>query len=423
MTLLLGCIADDYTGAGDLANTLVKSGLKTAQLIGQPYCDLDLPEAEALVVALKTRTRPVSAAVEETLSVLKWLQKRGATQFFFKYCSTFDSTTEGNIGPVLDALMESLSCDFTIACPAFPETGRTVYQGHLFVDNRLLSNSPMRNHPLTPMTESNLVCLLGSQTRQEVDLIPTAIVEKGSESIKTAMSELKDSGVRIAIVDALNDNHLMNIGAACKGMKLITGSSGPAMGLAKNFLTQFDIKLSKPASTIPCVKGPEAVIAGSCSQITLAQIEKMSRSHPVFRFNAIDIVENRVTTNQILDWAHPYLLAKKAFLVAASASPEIILEAQKRLGRIESGELVEKTLSEVTCLLVENGLRRLIVAGGETSGAVVQALGIEGMQIGHEIAPGIPCMVTLGKDPIALTLKSGNFGSEDFFLNALRAMP
>ena len=423
MTLHLGCIADDYTGASDLANTLVKNGLKTVQLIGLPLCNLNLPEVDALVVALKTRTKPVSVAVEETLSVLKWLQKRGATQIFFKYCSTFDSTKEGNIGPVLDALMERLNCKFTIACPAFPETGRTVYMGHLFVDNKLLSNSSMRNHPLTPMTESNLVCFLGKQTRQEVDLIPTAIVEKGPEVIMTAMSKLKKSGVRIAIVDALNDYHLTNIGAACKGLKLISGSSGAALGLANNFLTQFDIKSGESASKIPSVTGPEAVIAGSCSQMTMAQVARMGQSNPIFRFDAVDIAEDRVTANDILDWAFPYLLADKAFLIASSTTPEVISKAQDLLGRKEAGELVEKMLADVTRLLVENGLRRVIVAGGETSGAVVQALGIKGLQIGHEIAPGVPCMVALGRDPIALTLKSGNFGNENFFLDALREMP
>lgn len=423
MTIHLGCIADDYTGAGDLANTLVKSGLKTVQLIGQPRCDLNLPEVDALVVALKTRTKPAPVAIEETLSVLRWLQKRGANQFFFKYCSTFDSTTEGNIGPVIDALMERLNCDFTIACPAFPETGRTVYQGHLFVNNELLSNSPMRNHPLTPMTESNLVCLLGKQTKQKVDLITTAIVEKGPEKIKSAMSELKESGVRIAIIDALNNKHLANIGSACKGLKLVTGSSGAALGLANNFLSQFGIRLKETASKMSSVTGPGAVIAGSCSQMTLAQIEKMCQSHPNFRFDAIDLAEGRVTTSEILDWALPYLMADRDFLIAASTTPEIISKAQDLLGRNEAGELVEKTLADVTRLLVEKGLRRVIVAGGETSGAVVQALGIKGMQIGHELAPGIPCMLSLGKDPISLTLKSGNFGDENFFLDTLREMP
>jgi uncharacterized protein YgbK (DUF1537 family) len=423
MTLLLGCIADDYTGASDLANTLVKSGLRTAQLIGLPEDDAPLPDVEAVVVALKSRSNPASAAVEESLNALQWLQEQGARQFFFKYCSTFDSTPEGNIGPVLDALMAALDSEFAIACPAFPGAGRTVYQGHLFVHNELLSDSPMRNHPLTPMTDSNLVRFLRTQTEQKVGLVPLAKVEQGPGTIISVMSELQETGVRIAIVDAVNDGHLMDIGAASKDLKLITGGSGAAMGLANNFLAQSDIQSIDAAAKIPSVTGPEAVISGSCSQMTLAQVANMGQSHPVFRFDAIDLAEGRVTTNKIVEWASAHLVADQAFLVAASASPERVRKAQDLLGRSEAGELIEKTLAEVARLLVENGLRRLLVAGGETAGAVVQALGIRGLRIGQEIAPGVPCMVTLSKEPIALTLKSGNFGNEDFFLKALKEMP
>jgi len=423
MKLLLGCIADDFTGASDLANTLAKSGLRTAQLIGLPEVEALLPDVEAVVIALKSRSNPATEAVEESLNALQWLQENGARQFFFKYCSTFDSTTRGNIGPVMDALMKALGSDFIIACPAFPRAGRTVYQGHLFVYNELLSDSSMQNHPVTPMTDSNLVRFLAKQTEQRVGLIPIAMVEQGPETINTVMSELQDSGVRIAIVDAISDHHLMDIGAASKNLKLITGGSGAAMGLANNFMAQSDIQSNDTAVKMPSVSGPEAVISGSCSQITLAQVANMSQSHPVFCFNAIDLAEGRVSAKKILEWASPHLLANQAFLVASSASPELIRKAQEHLGRSEAGELVEKTLAEVARLLVKNGLRRLVVAGGETSGAVVQALGIRGLQIGQEIAPGVPCMVTLSEKPIALTLKSGNFGNEDFFLKALREMP
>jgi 3-dehydrotetronate 4-kinase len=423
MKLLLGCIADDYTGASDLANTLAKSGLRTAQLIGLPEDDALFPDVEAVVIALKSRSNSPTVAVEESLNALQWLQENGARQFFFKYCSTFDSTTKGNIGPVMDALMRALGSSFIIACPAFPRAGRTVYQGHLFVYNELLSDSSMRNHPTTPMTDSNLVRFLGKQTKQRIGLIPIATVEQGPETINTAMSELQEAGVRIAIVDAISDHHLMNIGVASKNLELITGGSGAAMGLADNFMAQSGIQSNDTAVKIPSVSGPEAVISGSCSQTTLAQVAKMSQSHPVFRFNAIELAEGRVTSNKILEWASPYLVADQAFLVAASASPELIRKAQEFLGRSEAGELIEKTLAEVARLLVKNGLRRLLVAGGETSGAVVQALGIKGFQIGQEIEPGVPCMVTLSEEPIALTLKSGNFGSEDFFLKALREMP
>jgi len=423
MPLLLGCIADDYTGASDLANTLVKSGLRTVQLIGLPTDDMPLSDVEAVVIALKSRSNPALEAVEQSLSALKWLQGQGARQFFFKYCSTFDSTPEGNIGPVMDALMAALDSAFTIACPAFPGTGRTVYQGHLFVHNELLSDSPMRNHPLTPMTDSNLVRFLGMQTEQQIGLVPLATVEQGAGAIVPAMSELKESGVRIAIVDALSDRHLMDIGAASKDLKLVTGGSGAAMGLADNFRAQPDIQLPDAAADIPGVTGPEAVISGSCSQMTLAQVANMSESHPVFRFDALDLAQGRVTTDEIVDWATPHMADNQAFLVSASALPEQVRKAQEQLGRNEAGDLIEKALAEIARRLVEKGLRRLLVAGGETSGAVVQALGVRGLRIGHEIAPGVPCTVTLSEEPIALTLKSGNFGNEDFFLKALKEMP
>ena len=423
MTLLLGCIADDFTGATDLANTLVKSGLRTVQLIGLPADATPVPDAEAVVIALKSRSIPPREAVDASVSALRWLQSQDARQFFFKYCSTFDSTEDGNIGPVIDGLMEALGYDFTIACPAFPDAGRTVYQGHLFVNDVLLSDSPMRHHPLNPMTDSNLVRFLGHQTAQSVGLVPFAMVSQGPQSIAAAMAELKSAGVRIAIVDALTEQHLMDIGAASRDLKLITGGSGVAMGLADNFRALSGIHLPDAADDIPAVAGPEAVISGSCSQMTLAQVSRMGESHPVFQLDALDLAEGRVSTDEVVDWARSHMGGHRPLLIAASASPERVQDAQDRLGRNEAGELIEKSLSEIAHQLVERGLRRLVVAGGETSGAVVQALGVKGLRIGPEIAPGVPCTVTLDDDPMALTLKSGNFGDEDFFLKALEMMP
>ncbi len=423
MTLLLGCIADDFTGATDLANTLVKSDLRTVQLIGLPADAKPIPDAEAVVIALKYRSLPPGEAVDASVSALRWLQEQGARQFFFKYCSTFDSTEDGNIGPVIDGLMEKLGCDLTIACPAFPAAGRTVYQGHLFVNDVLLSESPMRHHPLNPMTESNLVRFLGLQTAQMVGLLPFARVAGGPQSIAAALAELKSAGVRIAIVDALTEGHLMDIGAASRNLVLITGGSGVAMGLADNFRALDGIRLPAAADDIPTVAGPEAVISGSCSQMTLAQVSRMGESHPVFRLQALDLAEGRVSTDEVMEWAAPHMGEHRPFLIATSAPPDRVRAAQDRLGRNEAGELVEKTLAEIARKLVDRGLRRLVVAGGETSGAVVQALGVRGLRVGPEIAPGVPCTVTLGDRPMALTLKSGNFGNEDFFLEALKVMP
>jgi uncharacterized protein YgbK (DUF1537 family) len=423
MTLLLGCIADDFTGATDLANTLVKSGLRTVQLIGIPEADMEVPNAEALVIALKSRSIPASDAVEASVGALKWLKNQGARQFFFKYCSTFDSTVDGNIGPVIDSLLETLGEDFTISCPAFPDTKRTVYQGHLFVNEKLLSDSSLRNHPLNPMTDSNLTRFLSLQTSNTVGLLAYPYVRKGRDHIATEINSLKSAGVNIAIIDALTNKHLMEIGAACQGMKLITGGSGVALGLANNFSVGAGIKLSKFANKVPSVSGPEAVISGSCSQMTLAQVAFMSRTHPFFQIDALDIADGRFFASDVVKWAIPHINKNQPFLISASASPDRVLEAQKRLGINEAGKLIEDTLADILYKLTKKGLRRLVVAGGETSGAVVKALSIKGLLIGPEIESGVPCTVTLCDNPMALTLKSGNFGGEDFFLKALEEMP
>jgi uncharacterized protein YgbK (DUF1537 family) len=423
MTLLLGCIADDFTGATDLANTLVKSGLRTVQLIGIPEVHAEIPDAEALVIALKSRSNPACEAVEASVGALKWLRNRGARQFFFKYCSTYDSTVDGNIGPVIDSLMKILGEDFTISCPAFPDTGRTVFQGHLFVNEVLLSESSLRNHPLNPMTDSNLTRFLSLQTSNTVGLLPYSSVTKGVDHMAAEMTNLKSAGVNIAIVDALTNKHLMEIGAACQNLKLVTGGSGVALGLANNFRAGSDIKLAKLADKVPSISGPGAVISGSCSQMTRAQVAFMSKTHPFFQIDAIDLADGRVVVSDVVEWATPHMNRNQSFLISASASPDRVLDAQRQLGIKEAGKIIEDALADILYKLSKQGLRRVVVAGGETSGAVVQALGVKGLLIGPEIAFGVPCTVTLGDNPMALTLKSGNFGGEDFFLKALEVMP
>ena len=423
MTLILGCIADDFTGATDLANTLVKSGLRTVQLIGIPKSASEVPDTEAIVIALKSRSILAKEAVLASVKSLKWLRGQGARQFFFKYCSTFDSTMDGNIGPVIDCLMKTLGEDFTISCPAFPNTGRTVFQGHLFVNEVLLSESSLRHHPLNPMTDSNLVRFLSLQTRNAVGLLPYSKVTKGPDAIAASMTKLKASGKNIAIVDALNNKHLRDIGKACKNLKLITGGSGVALGLADNFRTDSDLKLTKFANRLPPVSGPEAVISGSCSQMTIAQVSFMKKSNPSFQIDALELASGSIGGGDVVEWAREHMNKNQSFLISATAPPERILEVQEKIGIHEAGELIECALAEIVFELSKYGLRRLVVAGGETSGAVVQALGVKGLLIGPEIAPGVPCTVTLGKYTMALTLKSGNFGEEDFFLKALEKMP
>lgn len=419
---LLGCVADDFTGATDLANTLVKNGMRTVQLLGVPDTATPVPEADAVVVALKSRTIPAADAVAQSVAALDWLRTAGAGQFFFKYCSTFNSTEKGNIGPVAEALMERLGTRFTIACPAFPENGRTIYKGHLFVGDLLLSDSSMRHHPLTPMTDANLVRFLGRQTQGKVGLVPFPVVEAGAKAVKCVFRVLEDEGNRIAIVDAVTDRDLAAIGEACAGMALVTGGSGVALGLPENFRRQGRLAGDRVADALPAVAGPEAVISGSCSPATLAQVARFAASGPLFAIDPLALADGRDLVGEALGWARGRL-EQGPLLVSASAPAAKVAEVQKRLGVMAAGELVERALADIARGLVAAGVRRLVVAGGETAGAVVGALGIRGLRIGREIAPGVPCTVSLGDAPMALALKSGNFGDADFFMKAFRTMP
>ena len=417
MALLLGCVADDFTGATDLANTLVREGMRTVLLFGAPAPDRPLPEAEAVVVALKSRTIPAADAVAQSLAALRWLREGGARQLFFKYCSTFDSTAEGNIGPVTDAMLAALDGDFTIACPAFPATGRTICHGYLFVGDVLLSESGMRNHPLTPMTNANLVRVLAAQTPHAVGLVRYDVVAAGPAAVKAEFDRLRGAGVRHAIVDALSDDDLRVIGTACAELPLVTGGSGIALGLPENFRRAGLLAADAAADRLPAVGGHAAVLAGSCSEATLAQLRHMQRHAPSFRLDPLVLAAGRDQAAEALAWAVEHLDGPP--LIYASAAPEEVRAAQAKLGREAAGELVERALARIARGLVEAGVRRLVVAGGESSGAVVQALGIDAIRIGPQIDPGVPWTVSLGEPAVALALKSGNFGGEDFFLKAL----
>lgn len=422
MPVLLGCIADDFTGATDFCNTLVRGGMRTVQLIGVPADGLSVPEVDAVTVALKSRNIPASEAVATSLAALRWLQRAGPMQIFFKYCSTFDSTEEGNIGPVGDALLEALGAELTIACPAFPETGRTIYQGHLFVGDRLLSDTHMAHHPLTPMTDADLVRVLGRQSARKVGLVPLAVVRAGPAAIRDRLRELAGSGFGYAVTDAVEDADLLRIGGACADLALVTGGSGVAMGLPENFRAAGRLPARQEAAALPRIAGPAAVIAGSCSAATLEQVEAFAQSRPVARLDPLALADG-LDPLATVEWALDRLAAGPV-LIAASAPPEQVKAAQERLGRERAGELVETALARIAGVLVERGVRRLVVAGGETSGSVVAALGVEGLVIGPQIDPGVPATVTLGREPqLALALKSGNFGGRDFFLKALERMP
>lgn len=420
--MLLGAIADDFTGATDLCSMLVRGGMRTVQLIGVPAPDMPPPDADAVVVALKSRTAPVRQAVDESLAALKWLQAGGARQFFFKYCSTFDSTDQGNIGPVADALIAALGCGFALACPAFPTNNRTVYLGYLFAGSVLLNESGMENHPLTPMTDPSLVRVLSRQTDGTVGLVPFATVAQGPGAIRDAMTRLKEQGRRYAIVDAITDEHLMAIGQAAAHHTLITGGSGVAMGLPANFRAAGLLPETRDPGVLPALDGATAVVAGSCSRATLMQLG-FARDHlPVHEIDALANPDAEALADAALAWAEGKI-GDKPIVIAASAPPDKVQALQARLGRDQAGALIEDAVARVAAGLVARGVRKLVVAGGETSGAVVKQLGVASLRIGDEIDPGVPWTLASGSGPdMLLALKSGNFGGPDFFLKAFRML-
>jgi 3-dehydrotetronate 4-kinase len=420
--MLLGAVADDFTGATDLCSMLVRGGMRTVQLIGVPRDTDARPDADAVVVALKSRTAPVREAVRDSLAALGWLREAGCRQFFFKYCSTFDSTDHGNIGPVADALIAALGSGFALACPAFPTNARTVYQGHLFVGSVLLNESGMEHHPLTPMTDANLVRVLGRQSDGTVGLVPYATVEQGAVAIRRAMTVLKEQGRRYAIVDAVSDAHLMAIGEAAAEHALITGGSGVAMGLPANFRRAGLLVERADAGSLPAVAGHAVVLAGSCSRMTLTQLGT-ARSHgPVFEIDPLATPDAAKLSAAALDWAHRHL-GETPIVIAASAPPDKVAQVQAKLGREAAGTMIEDAMARIAEGLVAEGARRIVVAGGETSGAVVQRLGVRSLRIGAEIDPGVPWTYAAGGNtPLLLALKSGNFGGPDFFLRAFQVL-
>jgi 3-dehydrotetronate 4-kinase len=408
----LGCIADDFTGATDLANNLVRSGMRAVQTLGVPTGPLDA-EVDTVVVALKSRTTPAAQAVQESLAALRWLQAQGARQIYFKYCSTFDSTAHGNIGPVTEALMDALGANFTIATPAFPDNQRTVFKGYLFVGDVLLSESGMRDHPLTPMRDANLVRVLQAQCQRKVGLIDYRAVAQGEAAVRARLAALQAEGVSIAIVDATSNEDLLRLGPALKDLPLLTAGSGVAIALPANF----GIAPSAAASRLPAADGLRAIVSGSCSQATNRQVQGFVASgRPAFAVDPMRIAGGGDVATQALAWAGP-LLSSGPVLVYSTAQPDDVKSVQGRLGSGEAGAMVEQTLARIAAGLVDAGVRQLVVAGGETSGACVQALGVQQLQIGAQIDPGVPwCWGRDGQGrPLHLALKSGNFGGDDFF--------
>lgn len=414
--LLIGCVADDFTGATDVASIFAASGMKASVFIGTPAYDTEV-EADAIVIALKTRTTEPTEAVAESLAALQWLKDKDASKYYFKYCSTFDSTNRGNIGPVTDAMLELLGTDFTIACPAFPANARTVYKSNLFVGDVPLNESGMRDHPLTPMQDANLVRVLAPQTKHKVSSCFYWTVKAGPEAIRDWLSTALRDGVGIGVIDAIDDADLEVIAEAFSEYPLLTGASGLALGLAR---TLFADRVQVGA-TIPApgpANGARAVISGSCSIATNGQVARMLESHEGYRIEVAKLANGEDVVSDALEWARDRL-GRKPILFYATAAPHEVKANQSKFGAAQAGGLVEVALARLAKQLVENGVSELIVAGGETSGAVVRSLGVNQLDIGNEIAPGVPWVTaSTSAGPISLALKSGNFGGRDFFLDA-----
>jgi uncharacterized protein YgbK (DUF1537 family) len=412
---VLGIIADDFTGATDIAGMLVKGGMRTIQTIGLPAQGTIPDDVDAVVVALKTRSIAAKDAIAQSLGALKALQAAGCERFFFKYCSTFDSTDQGNIGPVGDALLDALGGKQAIYCPAFPENGRRIFFGHLFVGELLLSDTHMRHHPLNPMTDSSLVRVLARQTKHKVGLVPLKQVQGGSVSLRAALDKLAADGVRHVVVDAVADTDLGIIGEAVGDDLLVTGGSGVALGLPAAYRRRGLLAHKSGADALPKVGGASAVLAGSCSAATLGQIATFKGAHLALDTDAI--CRGEPVGEKALAWAKDKL-GNGAILISASDEPEAVKALQQKYGVEKSSHAIEATMATLAKGLVAAGVGRLVIAGGETSGAVVGALDVTALRIGPEIDPGVPWTASVGSKPLLLALKSGNFGALDFFTKA-----
>ena len=425
MTLALGCIADDYTGASDLANTLTRCGLRTVQTIGVPASDLALPEVDAVVVSLKSRSIEAGLAVTRSRAAEKWMRGRGASHVLFKICSTFDSTDAGNIGPVMDALRADSGDVIVLVTPGFAETGRTVYQGSLFVGSVPLNESPLKDHPLNPMHDSNLVRVLARQSKTKIGLVDFADIARGPDAVRARLADLAAKGFGAAIADAVFARDLETIGAVALDHRLSVGASGIGLGLARALVASGRVKPIEPSAIADApVGGPAACLAGSCSQATLQQIANAERKMPVLHLDSEKVITGKTEAQRALAWANEHL-GKGPVLIASSATPDQVAALQARHGREAAGHAIEQAMADIAQGLVQSGVRRLVVAGGETSGAVVDRLKIPGFLVGAEIAAGVPVLRAVGakEGAMLLALKSGNFGGPEFFSDALKLMP
>lgn len=422
MEASLGCIADDVTGASDLAIGLAQNGMSALMLSGVPQ-GRPLADTAALVVALKTRTVSAQQACEQSLAAARWLLEQGVRRLYFKYCSTFDSTDKGNIGPVIEVLMRFLEADLTLACPAFPSLRRTVYQGHLFVGDRLLSESSLRYHPLTPMRDADLVRVLQQQLAdQQPGLLDLETVEAGAEAIRNRLEVLQERSRRIIVADAIFDRHLREIARASYQLPLLTGGSALAARLPACYRQAGELAPSARSGDLPRIDGPVAILAGSCAAATRRQVAALATEVSIISIDPLQLADGTVDADALFEAAGAGLRAG-AVAFASSASPEEIEAVQGQLGRDRAAGIVEDAFGALATRLLANGVRKLIVAGGETSGAVLRALRHQQLWIGPEIEPGVPWCVSLAEPQVLICLKSGNFGSQRFFSRAIAALP
>lgn len=413
--MLLGVIADDFTGGTDIAGFLVENGMRAIQLSGVPSADMDV-KADAVVISLKSRSCPVEQAVSESLGALQWFREQGCKQYYFKYCSTFDSTADGNIGPVTDALLDELGEDFTIVCPALPVNGRTVFNGHLFVMGELLSDSGMRNHPVTPMTDSSLLRLMDQQSRGKTGLVSYSTIDEGVDAVVKAYEQLGENGNRYAVVDAFNADHLEILGESVQNLKLVTGGSGLAVGIAKNWVASLTNPADVKEAGLPKA-GKSIILSGSCSEMTNLQVKNYIGSAPHFTIEVASCIEDAGYSEQVCDWVMANIDGELAPIVFATADTDQLQNIQSKFGAEASSLAVERFFSELAAQLQGKGVKNFIVAGGETSGVVSQSLGVNGFCIGPQIAPGVPWVKSLDGE-LSLALKSGNFGDPQFFCKA-----
>jgi len=408
--MILGCIADDFTGAADFASILSGQGMCTSLVTS--VADIEGIRADAGVVALKTRSISMTDAVLQSLEAVRALRAAGCEQFYFKYCSTFDSTMEGNIGPVAEALLLELDTQKAVVCPAFPANGRTIFLGHLFVGDRLLAESSMRNHPVTPMTDSDIRRWLARQCSGSVSHIPHQIIAAGDAAISEALEAAPDG---LVVCDAVVDDNLRAIGRAAKDMRLITGGSALALGLPDNYRAMG--KLAKGSAVFETQDGPAILLAGSCSTATNAQVDRYKRENPAFAIDGKALLAGYPVLEYADAFAREHL--HKAPLIYSTITPDAVASDRKRADFGAASAAIERIMADLALRAIERGVKRFVVAGGETSGAVVEALQPGAMIVGPDVAPGVPLLSGGG---IGFALKSGNFGDEHFFEKALKMM-